>query len=270
MYGDQLELAMRTYFEKPRTVVGWKGLIPDPNRDKTHDKNKGLLLARDILCVINDSGAPCTSELLNPITPQYIDDLLAFGSIGARNVESQPSRELGSGVSFAMGFKNGTRGGIDVAAEGMEAASHSHHLDGIDEFGMPAQFVTKGNKHVFMILRGSKKGPNYYQPYVNEAVAKMHEHGFVPRLMVDCSHKNKDRHTESQMPALEDTARQIAEGNASIIGVMIESNLVPGRQSIDAEPLIYGQSVTDFCEGLEQTEIMLEKLARAQEARRKA
>jgi 3-deoxy-7-phosphoheptulonate synthase len=167
-----------------------------------------------------------------------------------------------------MGFKNGTRGGIDVAVEGMKAASHPHHLDGIDEFGMPAQFETEGNQHTFMILRGSKKGPNYYEPYVHEAITKMLEHGFTPRLMVDCSHKNKDKFTESQMPALDETARQIAEGNTSIIGAMIESNLVEGRQGIDAENLVYGQSVTDACEGLERTESMLEKLAKAQVARR--
>jgi 3-deoxy-7-phosphoheptulonate synthase len=263
-YSDSLEIVMRTYLEKPRTTIGWEGFIEDPDFDKTYNKDKGLRNARKLLLDITELGLPASTELLNTATPQYLDDLISWGAIGARTVESQLHRKLASGVSFPVGFKNGTGGGVQIAADAIETAKHPHVMDGINNAGMYYRFKTKGNEFGHMILRGGSRGPNYSKENIEKAIQILEKDGLTPAIMVDASHKNSGSDHRKQIAVVQSVAEQISEGNQNIVGLMIESNLVEGRQDKAIE---YGKSVTDECAGLEQTEAMLDIAARAQRNR---
>ncbi len=270
MYADRLEIVMRTYVEKPRTTIGWEGFVEDPHLDKSYDKDAGLLKSRKLLLAITELGIPVTMELLNTATPQYLDELISWGAIGARTVESQLHRKLASGVSFPVGFKNGTGGGIDIMINAIKAAQHSHHMDGIDRLGSAARIETKGNKLLHAILRGGGGKPNYLKQDIQEVTQQMTKQGLVPAVMVDCSHVNSNSDFTQQPAVAEAVAQQVADGNSYIIGAMIESNLVPGRQDVaEGRELLYGQSITDSCVGLTETQAMLEMLADSVTARRK-
>lgn len=268
-YGDRLELVMRTYLEKPRTTIGWEGFVEDPHLDGTHDKNTGLLESRKLLLAITEMGVPVTMELLNTATPQYLDELISWGAIGARTVESPLHRKLASGVSFPVGFKNGTGGGIDIMINAIIAARHPQYINGIDRLGSAAQFKTKGNKVLHVILRGGGGKPNYSEQAIQQVTRMMIERDLTPAIMIDCSHVNSNSDFTQQPMVAESVAEQVADGNQYIIGAMIESNLVPGRQDVvPGKELLYGQSITDSCVGLTETEAMLETLADAVTARR--
>ncbi|SCU99286.1 LANO_0F01376g1_1 [Lachancea nothofagi CBS 11611] len=269
---DELEgeicVIMRAYLEKPRTTVGWKGLINDPDVDNTFNINKGLQYARQLFVNLTSEGLPIGSEMLDTISPQYLADLLSFGAIGARTTESQLHRELASGLSFPVGFKNGTDGTLGVAVDAMLAASHSHHFMGVTKHGFAAIITTKGNEHCFVILRGGTKGTNYDAKAVAEAKAQLPAGA---SLMVDCSHGNSSKDYRNQPKVNDAVCEQIANGEDKIIGVMIESHINEGKQSIPAEGkagLKYGVSITDGCIGWETTEEVLRKLANAVKQRR--
>ncbi|ODQ64692.1 3-deoxy-7-phosphoheptulonate synthase [Nadsonia fulvescens var. elongata DSM 6958] len=265
---DDLVIIMRAYLEKPRTTVGWKGLINDPDVDESFDINKGLSVSRKLFCDITSSGVPIASEMLDTISPQYLADLLSLGAIGARTTESQLHRELASGLSFPIGFKNGTDGGLDVALDAVQAASHSHHFMGVTKQGIAAITTTKGNENCFVILRGGKNGTNYDEASVKAAKAKLPE-GDV--LLVDCSHGNSNKDYRNQPLVSAEVARQVANGEDKLIGVMIESNINEGKQSVGPEGkdgLKYGVSITDGCVSWEKTVDMLKELAAAVKARR--
>lgn len=265
---DRLEIVMRVYFEKPRTTVGWKGLINDPDLDESFDINKGLRTARELLCDIAEMGLPAGTEFLDMITPQYIADLVSWGAIGARTTESQVHRELASGLSCPVGFKNGTDGNLRVALDAIRAASQPHHFLSVTKAGHSAIVSTVGNDDCHIILRGGR-GPNYDEASVAAACAEAAAAGLPCRLMIDASHGNSDKRPENQGIVVNNAADQVARGETRIFGLMIESNLVAGRQDLIAgAPLVYGQSITDGCAGWEDTIAWLDTLGGAVTARR--
>ena len=265
---EDLILVMRVYFEKPRTTVGWKGLINDPHLDESFDINEGLRLARKILLDINELGVPCATEFLDLISPQYIADLVAWAAIGARTTESQSHRQLASGLSCPVGFKNGTDGSIRIAVDAIKAAAARHHFVSITKSGHVAVFKTRGNEDCHIILRGGKT-PNFDAEHVNQACQELSAHGLRQQVMIDFSHANSSKQYERQADVAHDVARQVAGGDARIIGTMIESHINPGRQDHAAgKPLQYGVSVTDACLGWGDTEPLLRELAEAVRARR--
>ena len=259
---------MRVYFEKPRTTVGWKGLINDPDLNDTFDINKGLALARQLLLELNRKGVAAGTEYLDIITPQYVADLVSWGAIGARTTESQVHRELASGLSCPVGLKNGTNGNLDIAVDGIRAASRPHHFLSLTKAGQSAIYTTTGNEQCHIILRGGKK-PNYDAVSVDDACTKLRDAGLSERVMIDFSHANSRKLPENQPAVCADVASQIARGDARIIGVMIESHLVGGRQEVvDGQAKVYGQSITDACVDIETTEKMFDELAQSVRARR--
>jgi 3-deoxy-7-phosphoheptulonate synthase len=266
---DDLLIVMRVYFEKPRTTVGWKGLINDPDLDESFQINKGLNLARQLLLEVNRMGLPAGTEFLDLISPQYIADLISWGAIGARTTESQGHRELASGLSCPVGFKNGTDGTMRIAVDAMRAAERPHVFMSLTKDGRSAIFNTTGNPDTHIILRGGKR-PNYDTESVAEAVDEMKAAGLTPNLMIDFSHANSRKQHDKQIEVGEDVARQVRRGNRDIIGVMIESHLVGGRQDLgsNGDGLIYGQSITDACLCWEDSEPLLETLADAVRQRR--
>jgi 3-deoxy-7-phosphoheptulonate synthase len=268
-YRDHLVIVMRSYFEKPRTSVGWKGLINDPDLDESYRINKGLRLARRLLLDVNDMGLPTASEFLDTQIPQHIADVTAWVAIGARTTESQVHRELASGLSMPVGFKNGTDGTVKTAVDAVLAARSPHWFPSVTKQGVAAIFQTSGNDTCHVILRGgSRTGPNYDAAHVAEASAKLRAAGLRDGVMIDCSHGNSEKDHRRQAVVAASVAEQVAAGSSHIIGVMIESHLVEGRQ--DYKPghaAVYGQSVTDACISIEQTEPLLEQLARAQQRR---
>lgn len=268
--GDALLVVMRAYFEKPRTVVGWKGLINDPDLDGSCHINKGLRIARRLLLDINDLGLPTGSEFLDTQIPQHIADLTTWVAIGARTAESQVHRELASGLSAPVGFKNGTDGDTQVAIDGVLAARRQHWFPGLTKQGVAAILQTTGNESCHVILRGgTRTGPNFHARDIQGVCDALARHGLPTRLMVDCSHGNSERDARRQAEVAEDLAGQIAAGSRQIFGVMLESSLVEGRQDhVAGSPLVYGQSITDACVGIEETERILLRLAAAARARR--
>ncbi|WP_371379157.1 3-deoxy-7-phosphoheptulonate synthase AroG [Thalassotalea aquiviva] len=262
-YKDSLEIVMRVYFEKPRTTVGWKGLINDPYMDNSYKINDGLRMGRKLLLQLNELGLPCAGEFLDMITPQYMADLMSWGAIGARTTESQVHRELASGLSCPVGFKNGTDGTIKVAVDAIGAASAPHHFLSVTKLGNSAIVETKGNSDCHIILRGGKE-PNYSREHVNAISEKLAKVGLKQKLMVDFSHANSSKKFENQMLVCDDVCQQIVDGNQSIFGVMVESHLVEGRQDlVNNKAEKYGQSITDACIGWQDTEVLLDKLAQA-------
>lgn len=265
---SELEIVMRVYFEKPRTTVGWKGLINDPNMDNSFQINDGLRLARKLLLDINEMGLPTAGEFLDMITPQYLADLMSWGAIGARTTESQVHRELASGLSCPVGFKNGTDGTIKVAIDAINSASSPHCFLSVTKWGHSAIVNTSGNDDCHIILRGGKE-PNYSAAHVKEVKEALVKSGLSAQVMIDFSHANSKKQFKKQMDVNQDVCEQIRGGEQAIIGVMIESHLVEGNQDLESnEPLIYGQSVTDACIGWQDTETALRALAAAVRARR--
>lgn len=262
-YAKELLIVMRVYFEKPRTTVGWKGLINDPRIDGSFDINFGLRQARQLLLKLNDMGMPASTEFLDMITPQYYADLISWGAIGARTTESQVHRELASGLSCPVGFKNGTDGNLKIAIDAIGAASHPHHFLSVTKAGHSAIVHTTGNPDCHVILRGGKE-PNYSAEHVQAASAQLTKAGVTPKLMVDFSHANSCKDYKRQMEVAKDVAAQLKNGENNIMGVMVESHLVEGRQD---KPEVYGQSITDACIGWETTEEMLALLAEANRLR---
>jgi 3-deoxy-7-phosphoheptulonate synthase len=268
-FSKYLEIVMRVYFEKPRTTVGWKGLINDPYLDNSYKINDGLHIAREILVNVNEMGLPAATEFLDMISPQYIADLVSWGAIGARTTESQVHRELASGLSCPVGFKNGTDGNLKIAIDAIKSASQPHHFLSVTKGGHSAIVRTAGNEDCHVILRGSNKAPNFDAASVEAACQEVGSGGIAARLMIDTSHGNSSKKAENQIPVCQDIAAQIAKGDRRIVGVMIESNLVGGRQDlIPGKPLIYGQSVTDACIDWEDSVKLLEALADAVKQRR--
>jgi 3-deoxy-7-phosphoheptulonate synthase len=266
--GD-LRVVMRVYFEKPRTTVGWKGLINDPGLDGSFRINDGLRLARRLLLDLAELGMPAGCEFLDPVSPQYISDLVSWGAIGARTTESQVHRELASGLSMPVGFKNGTGGTVQIAIDAVRATAHPHRFIGVTEQGLAAFVSTRGNPYGHVILRGGARGPNYDRASVRGALDALRDAGLPERLFVDASHGNSERDHLRQVVVAADIAAQIAGGESGIAGVMVESFLVAGRQElVDPSRLVYGQSVTDACIGWEDTVSVLRRLASAARERR--
>jgi len=268
-----LLIVMRGYFEKPRTTVGWKGLINDPDIDGSFQINKGLRMARQLYCDLTDMGVPVGSELLDTISPQYISDLISWGAIGARTTESQLHRELASGVSFPIGFKNGTDGSVSVAVDALRSASNPHAFMGVTEQGLAAIVRTKGNNDVHVILRGGTKGPNFASEHVKVAAANLAKArpDHYSSLMIDCSHGNSQKNHNNQPKVVSDICDQLAAGERSITGVMIESHINAGRQDVPAEGasgLKHGVSITDACVDWQTTVTMLDQLNAAVQQRR--
>ena len=264
----ELLIVMRVYFEKPRTTVGWKGLINDPHMDNSFRINDGLRIARKLLLDINDSGLPAAGEFLDMITPQYLADLMSWGAIGARTTESQVHRELASGLSCPVGFKNGTDGTIKVAIDAINAAGAPHCFLSVTKWGHSAIVNTSGNGDCHIILRGGKE-PNYSAKHVAEVKAGLEKAGLAPQIMIDFSHANSSKQFKKQMEVGADVCQQIANGERAVIGVMIESHLMEGNQNLEgSEPLVYGKSVTDACIGWDDTDAILRQLADAVKARR--
>lgn len=256
---DKIFIVMRAYVEKPRTTIGWKGLINDPGLNGTYQISKGLGLARQLYVDITELELPIASEMLDPFTPQYLADIISWGAIGARTTESQTHREMASGLSFPIGFKNGTDGGLKVASDAMSAALHEHNFLGINYEGKISIVNTKGNKDVHIVLRGGNDGPNYSPEDIDATVERLSKNNLPPAIMVDCSHANSNKDHTQQGKVLDSVIEQIANGQKSIKGVMIESFLKEGNQSIpdDVSELEYGVSVTDKCVDWETTEKML-------------
>ncbi len=267
-YASELEIVMRVYFEKPRTTVGWKGLINDPYMDESFAINDGLRMARELLVHLNARGVPAGTEFLDTITPQYIADAVSWGAIGARTTESQIHRELASGLSCPVGFKNGTDGNIAIAIDAITAASRPHHFPGTTQEGRSAIVATTGNDDAHLILRGGTT-PNYDAASIAEVARAMRAAALEPRVMVDASHGNSGKAYERQIDVAHDLASQVAGGTRAIVGVMIESHLVAGRQNrVPGVPLVYGRSITDACLDWERTAPLLDALAGAVAARR--
>ena len=266
----QLQIIMRVYFEKPRTSVGWKGLINDPDISGEYNINKGLKVARNLLLELSEKGMPAATEFLDLISPQYVADLISWGAIGARTTESQGHRELASGSSCPIGFKNGTYGNVDIAINAIKAAANPHHFLSVTKEGHSAIFTTAGNDDCHVILRGGLR-PNYDSVSVEDASDELRKNGLSPSLMVDFSHANSRKKHENQKKVSTTIANQIASGSYDISGVMIESHLVEGNQKgegVDKSTLTYGQSITDACIGWDDTVVVLEQLAAAVETRR--
>lgn len=269
-FAGELEIIMRVYFEKPRTTVGWKGLINDPQLDNSFKINEGLRQARELLVRINELGLPAGTEYLDTISPQYFADLISWGAIGARTTESQVHRELASGLSCPVGFKNGTDGNVQIAIDAIKAASQPHHFLSVTKGGHTAIVSTAGNEDCHVIMRGGKT-PNYDAQSVAALCADVGKAGLAARVMIDASHANSQKRHENQIPVCADIGRQIAAGDARIIGVMIESHLIAGRQDLQAgRELTYGQSITDACIGWNESVPLLEGLADAVRQRRVA
>ncbi|NHZ90551.1 3-deoxy-7-phosphoheptulonate synthase AroG [Massilia sp. CCM 8733] len=267
-FKGELEIVMRVYFEKPRTTVGWKGLINDPYMDNSFRINDGLRMARELLRDINELGLPAGTEYLDVISPQYIADLISWGAIGARTTESQVHRELASGLSCPVGFKNGTDGNIKIAVEAIKAASQPHHFLSVTKGGHSAIVSTNGNEDCHIILRGGKT-PNYDAASVDLACQQIAAQGLDARLMIDASHANSSKKPENQVPVCADIAAQVAGGDRRIVGVMVESHLVAGRQDlVPGKELVYGQSITDGCIDWDSSVAVLEGLAEAVRQRR--
>ena len=263
-----LEIVMRVYFEKPRTTVGWKGLINDPRLDGSFSINEGLRLARQLLWQINELGLPCATEFLDTITPQYTADLIAWGAIGARTTESQIHRELASGLSCPVGFKNGTDGNVRIAVDAIRAAASPHHFLSVTKAGHSAIVSTEGNEDCHVILRGGK-GPNYDAASVEAVCIELSKAGLAARLMIDFSHANSSKKYKLQMDVARDVAAQMAAGDDRIFGVMVESHIKEGRQDlVPGKPLEYGQSITDPCIGWDDSIVLLDQLAEAVRKRR--
>ena len=260
-----LFVVMRVYFEKPRTTVGWKGLINDPRLDGSFAVNQGLRVGRSLLLDLAGMGLPAGSEFLDTITPQYMADLASWGAIGARTTESQVHRELASGLSVPVGFKNGTDGNVQIAIDAVHAGHHPHCFLGVTKQGLSAIVVTRGNPDCHVILRGGASGPNYDAESVARVASALERAGLVPRLMIDCSHGNSGKNPERQPAVARDVALQIRGGSRAIAGIMIESHLVGGRQDLprpgSGRNLIYGQSITDACLGWEDTAQLLDEVA---------
>ena len=268
--GDTLCIVMRVYFEKPRTTVGWKGLINDPHLDESFNINHGLRLARSLLLDVSAMGVPAGTEFLDLISPQYIADLVSWGAIGARTTESQGHRELASGLSCPVGFKNGTDGGLKIAIDAVQAASRPHVFMSLTKQGHSAIFSTTGNDDCHIILRGGKK-PNYDAASVNEAAQQLKKSAQLDRIMIDCSHANSGKDHAQQAGVCRNVAAQIAGGDQRIFGLMLEGHLVAGRQDVNkVDDLMYGQSITDACMGWDETEVLLRELAAAVTMRRAA
>lgn len=268
LFEKDLLIVMRVYFEKPRTTVGWKGLINDPNLDNSYEINKGLTVARKLLAGINDLGVPAGTEFLDLITPQYLADLISWGAIGARTTESQVHRELASGLSCPVGFKNGTDGTLKIAVDALTSASQPHSFLSLTKNGHSAIFTTTGNDDVHIILRGGKQ-PNYDADSVNTAAEQLRNANLPEQIMVDASHANSEKQFQRQINVNDNVAEQIAAGDSRIMGIMLESHLVEGRQDVvKIEDLVYGQSITDGCISWENTLPALEKLSKAVQQRR--
>ncbi|MFN7714261.1 MAG: 3-deoxy-7-phosphoheptulonate synthase [Pseudanabaenaceae cyanobacterium] len=271
-----LEIVMRVYFEKPRTTVGWKGLINDPHLNGTFDINYGLRLARGILLEIAKLGLPAATELLDPIVPQYLADLISWTAIGARTTESQTHREMSSGLSMPVGFKNGTDGSIDVAINAMLSARQPHRFLGVNNEGIVSVVTTTGNLDGHLVLRGGKSGPNYDKNHIEQFAHRLQARHVLPYMMVDCSHDNSGQDYKNQPKVMANICEQIREGSEYLVGVMLESHLVAGKQNLpkdkDTEKislqLVYGQSITDGCVDFETTAELLRSLAAAVKAGR--
>ena len=257
---DSLFVVMRAYFEKPRTTVGWKGLINDPYLDDSFHIEEGIHIARRLLIDMGEIGLPLSTEALDPIMPQYLHDLIAWSAIGARTTESQTHREMASGLSSAVGFKNGTDGGLEVAINALRSVTKPHRFLGINQSGQVAVIHTRGNELAHIVLRGGHSGPNYGEAAIAECEASLRAAGLTPNIMVDCSHANSEKDHRRQPAVARHVAAQIAEGNGAIIGMMLESNLFEGSQRL-GDALDYGVSITDACIGWEETEALLSELA---------
>ena len=272
---DELEndlcIVMRVYFEKPRTTVGWKGFINDPHLDGSCRTNEGLRLGRKLLLDLLDLGVPAGCEFLDPISPQFISDLMVWGAIGARTTESQVHRQLASGLSVPVGFKNGTDGRVQAALDALRAAAHPHSFIGVTEQGLAAIVTTRGNEDTHVILRGGERGPNYDHDSVQEALTALERAGLPRRIMIDTSHGNSGKDHARQPVVAHDVADQIAAGERGIIGILLESFLEDGRQDlVDRDSLVYGKSITDACMGWDMTLPVLRELAASVRSRREA
>lgn len=269
-FRDDLLVVMRVYFEKPRTTIGWKGLINDPRLDSSFQINEGLRLARQFLSDINELGLPCGCEFLDPISPQFIAGLVSWGAIGARTTESQVHRELASGLSMPIGFKNGTYGTVQIAIDAIMSAANGHRFLGVTDQGLAAIVQTSGNGDCHVILRGGTSGTNYDADAIKKASDALTKAKLRPSVMVDCSHGNSRKDYRRQQEVARHIASQVANGEAAIFGLMLESFLAEGRQDLkNPKDLVYGQSVTDACMSWEMTEPLLRELAQAASARRK-
>jgi 3-deoxy-7-phosphoheptulonate synthase len=266
---DQLEIVMRVYFEKPRTITGWKGLINDPHLDGSFDIHTGLQRARQLLLNLAEMGMPSATELLDPIIPQYLADVISWTAIGARTTESQTHREMASGLSMPVGFKNSTDGSFAIAIHAILSASHPHHFLGINAEGIASIVSTTGNRDCHLVLRGGKQGANYHPADLEKAAAELTQYDLVPRLMVDCSHGNSQKDYRNQPKVIANIAEQLQQGSPYLMGVMVESHLVEGNQSVppDLSKLTYGQSITDACVDFATTEEMLRSLAHSLKSR---
>ena len=268
LYAGELVLAMRVYFEKPRTVVGWKGLINDPVLDQSYQINRGLRLARQLMIEVVARGLPVATEFLDTTLGQYYADLVSWGAIGARTVESQVHRELASGLSMPVGFKNRTDGDVQVALDAIRSARHPHWFPSLTREGAPAVMGTTGNDHTHLVLRGGSRGPNFSSADVRLAAVLLEKNGLPPYLMVDCSHANSLKDADRQPEVAAAVAAQVAAGERAICALMIESNLLGGAQDFSARPLVYGRSITDACLAWEPTLPVFANLAAAVRARR--
>lgn len=266
-YSKQLIIVMRTYFTKPRTTVGWKGLVYDPNLDGSCQIHEGIPKARKVLLDILELGVPCSMEHLDTISPQYFDDLLSWAAIGARTTESQVHRELASGISSPIGFKNGTGGSLPLAVNAIEASKRPHCFMGCDSSGKICIINTEGNPYGHVILRGGSKGPNYTKPYIDKLKKLLSEKSLDQNIFIDFSHGNSEKQFKRQLDVCDNVCSQISSGELAIKGVMVESNLVEGKQDISNKPLQYGMSITDACVGLVDSEIIIAKLYCAQSER---
>ena len=268
-YKENIFVIMRVYFEKPRTTIGWKGLINDPDMNNSYDINKGLRLARKLLSDITAMGIPCATEFLDVVTPQYYSELISWGAIGARTVESQVHRELASGLSCPVGFKNATNGDIQVAVDAVKSAIYPHQFLGFTKAGTTAIYETMGNKDGHVILRGGATGPNFTKEFVDDCIARLKKSDVDTKVMIDCSHGNSHKDHKNQQSVLSDICGQIASSK-DVFGIMIESNLVAGNQDINKKPLEYGKSVTDKCVDFDETIVMLEMISKAVQKRKDA
>ena len=261
---EDLFIVMRVYFEKPRTTIGWKGLINDPDLDESFNIDKGLKIARHLLVDLAESGIPVAVEYLDLITPQYISDLISWGAIGARTTESQSHRELASALSCPVGFKNGTSGSLKIAIDAIKSANNPHHLLSVNKEGGVSHYTSSGNETAHIILRGGDDGPNYSKAHINQAVKQLRENDLLDKIMVDFSHANSQKQFKNQLKVGDDVANQIRAGSKEIFAVMIESNINEGNQAIGPlKSLEYGVSITDSCIGWEDSETLLRTLAQA-------